>query len=179
MTIKYYAAEPDRVAQNPIENGIEITQEQYLAAITGLTSVENPKRISTLNGEFSLIDPPVETPEEPEEPEVDLYAYSAQKRWEREVSGTTLMGLTIATDDRSKILISGARQAADNDPDFTTQWKLPDGTFITLDADMIIAISDAALGHVASCFALEEQVNIQIANETITTKEQVDQAYGS
>ncbi|QVQ37789.1 DUF4376 domain-containing protein [Pseudochrobactrum algeriensis] len=110
------------------------------------------------------------------EPAPDLVEHAAQKRWEKEVGGITLSGLVIYTDDRSKIMISGARVAAEADPNFTTQWKGADGTFVTLDAAMIVAISNAVSTHVLNCFALEAQVLAQIEAGTITTAAEIDAA---
>jgi hypothetical protein len=111
------------------------------------------------------------------QPSIDLSAYAAQKRWEREVGGIEFAGLTVATDDRSKIMISGARIKADKDPAFVTSWKGPDGQFLTLDAETIISISDAVLDHVNDCFALEASVLVQIAEGGIVDADGVDAAF--
>lgn len=108
---------------------------------------------------------------------VDLVAYAADQRWKKETGGFTLNGMHIATDDRSKIMISGARVAAEADPNFTTQWKVADGSFVTLDAAMIVAISNAVSTHVSNCFALEAQVLAQIEAGTITTATEIDAAF--
>lgn len=107
----------------------------------------------------------------------DLVAYAARKRWEKEVGGTEVAGMPVFTDDRSKTLIMGARQAADADPGFTTQWKTATGSFITLDATMIMAISNAVLAHVAACFAREAGVIAAIEDETIATIAEIDDAF--
>mgnify|MGYP001055549073 CR=1 FL=1 len=113
----------------------------------------------------------------PEPAAVDLLAYAAQKRWEKEVGGTEVAGMPVFTDDRSKTLIMGARQAADADPAFTTQWKTAAGAFITLDAAMIMAISNAVLAHVAACFAREAAVIAAIEDETISSTAEIDSAF--
>jgi len=110
-------------------------------------------------------------------PAPDLPAYAAQKRWEKENGGINIGGAQIATDDRSKVMISGARVAAENDPNFSTEWKAADGSFVTVNAAMIVAISDAMLAHVSNCFALEAQVLAQIEAGTITTTEEIDAAF--
>ena len=122
------------------------------------------------NGAWVHTPPPEPTPEE-------LRTLAAQKRWEKEVGGTTLSGFVVPTDDRSKIMISGARVAAEADPNFTTQWKGADGSFVTLDAAMIVAISNAVSNHVSNCFALEAQVLAQIEAGTITTVAEIDAAF--
>ena len=112
-----------------------------------------------------------------EPPAPDLVAYAAQKRWEKETGGVEIGGMPIHTDDRSKSLIMGARLAAAIDPNFTTSWKAADGSFVTVNAATIIAISDAVLAHVADCFAIEAQVIVDISAETITTPAQIDAAF--
>lgn len=109
----------------------------------------------------------------------DLLDYSSHKRWEKENGGFDIGGMHIATDDRSKTMITGARIKADNDPNFTTPWKTPDGAFTRIDAAQIIAISNAMLDHVAACFDTEELVASQITSGNITTFEQIETAWNS
>src|SRR4051812_22845361 len=46
----------------------------------------------------------------PAPPAVDLRAYASSKRWEVEIRGITVQGLSVPTDDRAKLLILGAAQ---------------------------------------------------------------------
>lgn len=117
------------------------------------------------------------TPGQAVDPKQALTLYAAQKRWEKETGGIVFGGMVISTDDRSKIMISGARVAAEADPNFTTQWKGADGSFVTLVAAMIVAISNAVSTHVSNCFALEAQVLAQIEAGTITTATEIDAAF--
>jgi len=110
-------------------------------------------------------------------PGMTLAEYAAAKRWEKEVGGIEINGLTVATDDRSKTMISGARVAAMANPDFTTAWKGSSGEFVPLDASAVVAISDAVLAHVSNCFAIEAQVLADIEDRTITAVEQIDAAF--
>ncbi|UVV66512.1 DUF4376 domain-containing protein [Brucella anthropi] len=112
-----------------------------------------------------------------EHPGMTLQEYAAAKRWEKEVGGIEVNGLTVATDDRSKTMISGARVAAMANPDFTTAWKGSGGEFVPLDANAVIAISDAVLVHVSNCFATEAQVLADIEAGSITTVKQIDAAF--
>lgn len=104
-----------------------------------------------------------------------LVSYAAQKRWQVETGGIVVGGVSVATDDRSKVMIIGARVKADADPNFTTEWKTPAG-FQTINAATIIAISDAVLAHVDACFAVEAIVLAEIAAGTITTTNEIDAA---
>jgi hypothetical protein len=122
------------------------------------------------NGEFVA-------PVEPEPTQGDLLAYAANKRWQKEVGGITVSGVPVATDDRSKQMIMGARIAADADPDFTTPWVGADGDVYPLTAQEVIGVSNAVLAHVASCFATFASVSANIENETITSDDEIDTAF--
>lgn len=87
-----------------------------------------------------------------EEMRTTKLAAAAAKRWAVETGGITVFDVPVFTDDRSKLMITGARIKADADPAFTTQWVAADGNITTLDADSIIAISNAVLAHVDACF---------------------------
>jgi len=145
------------------ETAIEITENQLREFI------ENSGFRKWQDGEVVEYTPP-STP-------VDLIAYAANRRWEKEVGGITVNGLQVATDDRSKMMISGARVAAEADPNFVTQWKAANGSFVTIDAAAVITISDMMLAHVSNCFAIEAQVLAEIDAGTISTVEQIDAAF--
>lgn len=48
----------------------------------------------------------------------DLLSYAANVRWQREVGGISIDGVSVGTDDRSKQMLMGARINADADPRF-------------------------------------------------------------
>jgi len=104
-----------------------------------------------------------------------LADYAAATRWQVETGGIVVGGIGVATDDRSKLMITGARIKADADPDFTTRWKTAAG-FATIDAATVIAISDAVLAHVDACFAAEAAVLAAIEAGDITTTAEIDAA---
>jgi len=108
---------------------------------------------------------------------VDLLAYAADRRWRIETGGIAFQGVPVATDDRSKLMLSGARIAAAADPGYETTWYGADGEGVTLDAAAIIALSDAVLAHVEATFAAFGLVKAGIAAGTITTVEAVDAAF--
>lgn len=116
-----------------------------------------------------------------ETPEADLLAYAKQKRWQVEIGGVTVGGLVIATDDRSKTLLMGARISAAADAAFTTPWTFPDGSEEKLDAPTIIATSDAVLAHVAACFDTFSAIKTKLGAKkpTIKTLDDVDAAFAA
>jgi hypothetical protein len=113
----------------------------------------------------------------PDEPPFDPLAYAIAKRLEKEVSGITVSGVPIATDDRSKIMIIGARVAASADPDWSTPWAATDGNSYPVDSPTMFAIADAVQAHVNTCFKTYASVVAAIGTGSITTKEQIDAAF--
>lgn len=109
----------------------------------------------------------------------ELTAYAIDQRWRKEVSGITVSGISIATDDRSKQMILGARLAADLDPNWTTQWVAADGSVHPVDAAAIIAISDAVQAHVNACFVTYASIKTDIDAASITTTAEIDAAFAA
>jgi len=73
-------------------------------------------------------------------------------------AGTTISGVSVATDDLSQQRITGAALAATVDNTTTVKWKLPDDTFVTLDATQIIGIAQGVRAHVQACFDREAEL---------------------
>lgn len=115
--------------------------------------------------------------ETPQPTVADLIAHAAAARWRKETGGITVGGIAVATDDRSKQMIIGARIAADADPGFVTPWVAADGSIHTVNAATMIAISNAVLAHVAACFATYAAVKAAIDDETITSFADIDAAF--
>lgn len=108
----------------------------------------------------------------------DLLAYSASRRWARERGGTTVGALPVPTDERTQAVLTAAFVQASADPGFTVDpWKVGPGSYVSLSAAEIIAISAAVNAHVQACFALNATVDAAILAGTITTYQQIDAAY--
>lgn len=54
---------------------------------------------------------------------------------------------------------------------------MPDGSFVTITSETIIAVSNAVLDHVNTCFALESSVLADIAAGTITTTADIEDVF--
>ena len=93
----------------------------------------------------------------------------ADRRYQAEVSGITLSGIPVATDDRSKLLISGAAQRAAREPGYTLRWKTYEG-FIDLSAEQVQAMADAVADHVQACFNREAELQAAVADGSITAE---------
>jgi hypothetical protein len=119
-----------------------------------------------------------------------LKSYALFCRWQKEQGGiTTSFGMPIETDDRAQAKISGAMLAAKypptplkappggSGPAFTTKWHAADGTIWPLDTPMIVAMSGELQLHVDECFEASAAVATGLEDGTITTREQIDQAF--
>lgn len=169
MIIEYGYYHPDRGYWQTTNKPSKVIFDMY-----PIGTIEVPLRPNTnvqwLDGQWKPVVPILPS-------KTELLAYSSNKRWEKENGGFELGEMFIATDDRSKTMITGARIKADGDPTFTTPWKGPDGSFNRITAPAIIMISDAMLNHVAACFDKEEAISIKIMNGTFTTTAQIDGAW--
>lgn len=96
----------------------------------------------------------------------DLIAVAAARRWLAETAGIDVAGVRVPTDDRAKMLVSGAASSmADADE---VLFKAASG-FVSLTGVQIRAIRDAITAHVAACFAKEAAVVAAIQARTIKT----------
>jgi len=91
------------------------------------------------------------------------YREIAQARYNAEIAGVTINGVSIKTDRESQGLITGAALKAMQDNTYTCRWKGIDG-FVELTAPQIIAIADAVRQHVQSCFDHEAELLPLIEN---------------
>lgn len=108
-------------------------------------------------------------------PELDLMQYTLNLRWNLEVGGMDFNGMKVATDDRSKLLISGAVAAATRNANYVTKWN---GT-TALDATTILAIGDALADFVNDLFNKQGIAIEGIEAGNITTIEQIDEIFES
>lgn len=106
--------------------------------------------------------PPSPDPESLPAAKSRLLARLAHRRWQVETGGFVIGGLSIATDDRSKLMLMGAAEQARRDSTWTARWKTGTG-WANLTAAQVTAVADAALAHVQACFALEADLAGQIA----------------
>ena len=109
----------------------------------------------------------------------NIFDYVSNKRWEIETGGLYLPDQTyIPTDDRTKLLVTGARIKVDTEPTHTIRFKL-NGAFVTLTSEGIVAISNAILEHTQKAFNVEDIIINKINNNEISTEEEVDLIFSS
>jgi hypothetical protein len=101
----------------------------------------------------------------------DKLAELAALRWQKETGGTTFNGMPVATDVLSQTKYIGAVVGAQIDPNAVINWKMADGTFVTLNAQAITAVAMAVWTHVQACFDNEAVLKAQI--EAASTAEEI------
>lgn len=86
----------------------------------------------------------------------------AEQRYNFEVGGIEVDGLPVRTDRFTVDRIYQARALAKENAQFNTAWKLGDGSFITLNAESIINISDSITTHLTLSFTREMDLNLLV-----------------
>jgi hypothetical protein len=139
--------------------------------VTGVAGVE----IGWVVSGDSVAPPPPYVPSKEE-----LTTYSRQARWNKENVGITLTsGMPIETNDRAQAKITGVYVAQQIDPAVATPWHAADGTVWQLDAAAIEAMNRELLIHINNCFSISADVLAGIEAGTITTREQIDDAFSA
>lgn len=93
-------------------------------------------------------------------------------RYQAEIGGTTFNGIPLRTDRQTQATLTSAMLFAQADANFTTDWKLGDGQFITLDAATVIGLAGAVLSHVQTQFTREKDLNALV--DSATTAEELN-----
>lgn len=114
----------------------------------------------------------------PPQAPIDLPAYAAAKRWEREISGTVWNGWPVLSDreSQSKIIAEAVAiekdERVDGDP-----WKFADGEFRSLTNEQMDDLAAAVRLHVRNSYGIEAQVLAAVEAGNITTEAQIDVAF--
>jgi len=101
----------------------------------------------------------------------------AARRYEAEVSGTTVSDIPIDTGRDSQGLITGAAVQAIIDPEYSLHWKTSGG-FIELSGAQVLGVASAVRAHVQACFNREAELLDAVADGSITA-EMLDQGWPS
>jgi hypothetical protein len=98
-----------------------------------------------------------------------------EKRREVEEGGTTVvvnqfLSFNVSTDSKSQNKLLGVFVMAMQNPQYTVNWKMSNGRFVSLNAAMIGHISTTVRNHIQKCFD-REAVLLQQINELQTFEE--------
>jgi len=110
---------------------------------------------------------------------VDLTYYTADARQRRYAGDIIVNGLPFSTDPVSLGGLNAAMLYTADKQVNDFSWKLPDGTFITLNTAQIKDLQSVVAAFGQSCFVCEDEVLTAIEAGTTTTREQVDTAFAA
>ena len=99
-----------------------------------------------------------------------LREFFARKRYQVEVGGITVSDLDVRTDRFTVDRIYQSRVLAKEDATFTTDWKLGDNNFVSLDAPTLISIADGVTQHLKDSFTREKEIN-DLINSAVTVED--------
>lgn len=111
-----------------------------------------------------------------------LWTYAADRRFRKASGGVIITSLSPAafySDPVSRNTVNSAYNYAVDNPAAVTQWKMSDGTFITVDKTKLGIVVNTMAGFVQSCFTCESNMVAGIDNGSITTLAQIDAAFNA
>jgi hypothetical protein len=109
----------------------------------------------------------------------NLYGYSEDKRNITLNAGITVNGLPFATDPLTVGSLNTAYIYTQAKTADTFSWKLPDGSWVTLNKASIAALQNAVSGYGQDCFDCEASTLDAIDAGTITGLAQIDAAFAA
>ena len=144
-----------------------------------IDGIKHPLIIEYLWSDVELAAIGLQKRQEPAPPpptQAELLEYAGYKRYQTETGGTTVSGYPIATDIESQTKIIRAFIRAKNDAGFTiANWRLADGSFVSLTNNAILVMGDGVHDFIQSCDDAEKAVRDEILADTITTFAEIDQ----
>jgi hypothetical protein len=171
----YWLADDGRVYGTARQLVVDTTDADYVAWTAGQTPSEWPRNETDQQTEADLqaaLDPHLIY-------FVNLEYYTRDVRQKKYAADITVNGMPFSTDPVTVGTLNAAYIATTENPAGTYSWRLPDGTFITLDAANIKALHNALSSFEQSCFLCEDETLTGIESGTITTREQIDDAFAA
>jgi hypothetical protein len=111
-----------------------------------------------------------------------LAAYSASARYNRASGGVIITSLSpsmFLSDPQSRNTINSAYDYLLANTSATIQWKMSDGTFITVNKNNVTTMANDVADYVHDCFACESTTLASINSGSITTLAAIDAAYAA
>lgn len=163
MADKYATFKPDGTLKLRLIKGLHAIPEGAVRVDEKLWErlIQETDGVWTL-GEDGTISKVAPAPPTPEEIAQQWALTIANTRYEHEISGIVVQGMSIATDDRSKALITSAALKAMRNPEHVLSWKTSDG-FVELSGSRLLDVADAVNEHVQACFGRENELLVALA----------------
>jgi Domain of unknown function (DUF4376) len=175
----YWLADDDRVYSGPLQKVIDASDPGYVAWIgAGNVAWTWPRDIGGNQTDASLQE--VLTP-------VGMFAnltyYAANVRFNRASGGVTVTGLSaipFLTDTVNRNTINSAWSYSQAQTGtYSVQWKMSDGSWVTLSKAQLATLNNDVSDFVEKCFACEKTTIDAVNAGTITTQAQVDSAFAA
>lgn len=171
MWFWFVGGDETKVFSSATGNYVPLTDPNYL-------KFANDMRPTNIASEDELIDVLAEqAPDVVVTTQKGLMAYAARKRYAKEVGGTVVNSVAYPSDRETQAKFVSAVVMAQLNTSATFQWKVADGTFVSLDAAGLITVASAVGAFVQTCFAAESTVVAGIKAGTTTTAAQIDAAF--
>jgi ferric-dicitrate binding protein FerR (iron transport regulator) len=111
-----------------------------------------------------------------------LAGYAADARFNRASAGiiiTSLSPVAFLSDPVSRNAVNSAHDYVEANPAATVKWKMSDGSFVQLDKTTLTSVMMDMSAYVESCFAGESNTADAINAGSITTLEEIDDAFAA
>jgi len=108
-----------------------------------------------------------------------LETYAADVRWRTNAGGIVVNGRPFATDIITLGSLNSAFIYTQSNAASTFSWKLPDGSFVTLNKQDVQELQAAVSKFGQDCFTCEAETLDAIANGTITERAEIDAAFAA
>lgn len=93
-----------------------------------------------------------------------------------ETSGIDVNGVFVRTDIDHQVRLSTARQAVSDNPEMVIDWRLVDGSWVSLGASDVESMFSAVSAHVQACFSNEKSLSQALITAADTTSKTAGQA---
>jgi hypothetical protein len=113
---------------------------------------------------------------------VDLKAYAANVRYNHASGGviiTSLSPVAFLSDPISRNTVDSAFSYLTANASATIQWKMSDGSWITVDKAKVTTMNNDIATFIHNCFDCESTTVSGIDGGTITTQQQIDAAFAA
>jgi hypothetical protein len=99
----------------------------------------------------------------------------SSSRYKAEMAGTIINGIQVHTDERTRGALTAGLMAVVHDPSFVfTNWKMPDGTFMDANGEIMSMFLGGIITYVGALFDKEKELNVLIDDaETIEDIESI------
>jgi hypothetical protein len=161
----------------------------YSSASQSMVSADNPAYVAWCNSNTATIWPRDDAGNQTDEALqevlrpygifVNLAFYTGGARQKKVQGDIIVNGLRFSTDPLTMGSLNSASIYAQGNAGGTFAWKLPDGSFVTLNDADVAALQNATNEFAQNCFKCEDTTLDGIEAGTVTTRGEVDAAFAA